>query len=221
MKRTSAPFLGVALLLLVACHPGSGGDDASHRSSSSSAVITAQPPADPLEGDWHQTFTCEENVGTFQRNVSELKLRERRQLAELKGNDDTSVHTLLLEYTREFAWGPNAVGPIHGALTEAQISPKVICETAPKRERDIRFLQGSLVVRESDGSTEGPAAYELVGDHTFTVNDGGVNFGCCPARPTDTFSFRIDGDTLTITMIGQDDPWGGTPLEEAPWHRVN
>jgi hypothetical protein len=82
-------------------------------------------------------------------------------------------------------------------------------------------LQGSLVVYDWDHSTEGPASYEFVNDHVFTVNDGGQNFGCCPSRPMDTFSFRVVGDTLTITSIGQDDPWGGTVLEEAPWRRVS
>jgi hypothetical protein len=209
---------------LVACtsggrapEPGSDGSVPAVASVSPQASAT---PADPLEGEWHQTFTCEENVRTFQRNMSELKLRERQALAKLKGNNDTSIRTLLLEYTREFAWGPNAAGPIHGELTANEISPQIICEGAPTRERVLRFLQGSLVVQESDDSTEGPAAYEFKDDHTITVNDGGVNFGCCPVRPIDTFSFRIDGERLTITMIGQDDPWGGTSLEEAPWHRV-
>jgi hypothetical protein len=222
MKRTSVPVLGVALLLLVACGSGSGGDGSSPDFSSPSAGVTAPAQADPLEGEWHQTFTCEENVRTFQRNLSSLRNREQRlALAKLKGNNDSSVQTLLLEYSREFAWGPNAIGPSHGSLTATQIQPKVICEGAADRERSIRFQEGALVIYDWDHSTEGPASYEFVNDHAFTVNDGGQNFGCCPSRPTDTFSFRIDGNTLAITMIGQDDPWGGTVLEEAPWHRVS
>jgi hypothetical protein len=222
MKRTSAPFLGVGLLLLVACHLGSGGDSASQSRPAPSVVGTFQPPPDSLEGEWHQLFTCEENVRTFQRNLSDLKNQEQRlALANLKGNNDTSVHTLLLEYTREFAWGPNAAGPIHGALTAAEVKPTSICRGATDRERSLRFQGGALVVSDWDGSIEGPASYEFVNDHIFTVNDGGQNFGCCPSRPIDTFAFRIDGERLTITMIGQDDPWGGTALEEAPWHRVN
>jgi hypothetical protein len=208
----------VAFLLLVACDSGTGGDASPQGHSAPSAAVTAQRPADPLQGEWHQTFTCEESVRTFQRNVSELQPDQREVLAELKGSNDTSVPTLLKEYTREFAWGPNAKGPIHGALTSAQIRPGVICEGSPGRDRDIRFLQGFLVVREEDNSTEGPAAYEFVDDHTITVNDGGVNFGD-PATPIDTFSFRIEGDTLTFSMTGQDDPWAGL-FEVAPWHRT-
>ena len=154
--------------------------------------------------------------------MSALKNQEQRlALAKLKGNNDTSIPTLLLEYTREFAWGPSAPGPIQGALTARQIQPMAICRGAAPRERSIRFQEGALVIDDWDHSTEGPASYEFVNDHAFTVNDGGQNFGCCPSRPTDTFSFRIDGDMLVITMIGQDDPWGGTTLEEASWHRVN
>jgi hypothetical protein len=215
MKGTSMPFLCLGMVLLVSCVSGSGGDG-------STAVVTTQPGADPLEGEWHQIFTCEENVRTFQRNLSELKNQEQLSaLAKLKGNDDASIRTLLLEYTRGFAWGPNAPGPIDGTLTATQIRPTAICKGAADRERSIRFQEGALVIYDWDHSTQGPASYEFVNDHVFTVNDGGQNFGCCPSRPMDTFEFRIDGDMLAITMIGQDDPWGGTELEEAPWHRVN
>jgi len=221
MKRWSVICLGLALLFLVACDSGSGGNSSSQDLQPSPAVVTAHPAPDALEGQWHQTFTCEENVGTFQRNVSELKPWQRQALAKLKGNSDTSVLTLLKEYTREFAWGPNVPGPSHGALTETQIQPAVLCKGAVDRERSVRFLEGSLVIYDWDHATEGPASYEFVNDHVFTLNDGGQNFGCCPSRPIDTFSFRIDGDTLTIASIGQVDPWGGTVLEEAPWSRVS
>ena len=221
MKRTNR-LLGVALFLIVACDAGSSRNGSPQSVQPPSGAVSATPLADPLEGEWHQRFTCEQNVRTFQTNLSELRNQKQRlALAHLKGNNDTSIQTLLLEYTPSFAWGPHAPGPSNGTLTATQIRPAAICKGASERERTLRFLYGTLVVRDWDMSTWGPASYEFVDDHTITVDDGGANFGCCPSRPTDTFSFRIDGDTLAITMIGQDDPWGGTDLEEAPWRRVN
>jgi hypothetical protein len=222
MKRTSVILLGLSMLALSACTSGSGGATPSHRAALSSrpSVEGSAVAADPLDGDWHQTFTCEENVRTFQRNVSELTLQQRQDLADLKGNIDASVPTLLQEFTREFAWGPGAKGPIHGRLSASQIAPSVICNGAPERSRLMRFLEGSLVVQDWDGGTWGTASYEFVGHHTFSVDDGGVNFGGPPPTPLDTFSFRIEGDRLTLTMTGTVDAWAGTFLEEAPWTRV-
>jgi hypothetical protein len=173
----------------------------------------------PLFGEWHQVFTCEGNVRTFQRNLSRETLEQRKSLATLKGNGDASLPTLLREYTREFAWGPSAPGSIHGVLTKAQLKPTIICKDAPTRERTMRFIPGHLAVYDWDNETW-TASLVVVDGGTFTANDGGQNFGD-PPTPTDTFSFRIDGDTLTITTAGRVDAWAGTFLEEAPWTRLS
>lgn len=218
----------VALVFLVGSSVagcGSGGNTDAVRSSNATtgspggSATGSLAPADPLEGEWRQTITCVENVQTFQRNLANTKLWQRQELAKLKLNKDVSVPTLLREYTREFAWGPNALGPSHGELTPAQVEPESLCKGAPTRGRTMRFQQGSLVVEDSGGSW-GVATYEIIGGDRFTADDGGVNFGTDSAHSTDTFSFRIDGNILTIKMIGQVDPWAGTFLEEAPWHRV-
>jgi hypothetical protein len=61
-----------------------------------------------------------------------------------------------------------------------------------------------------------------IGDwHTFTANDHFGNFGNSVEHPVDNFSFRIDGDTLAITEVHEDDPRAGTMLEVAPWIRVS
>jgi hypothetical protein len=59
------------------------------------------------------------------------------------------------------------------------------------------------------------ATYHLVDDHTFTANDGDVDLG-----GTETFSFRIEGDRLTIKQVGQD-AWAGTAFEMAPFVRTS
>jgi hypothetical protein len=216
MRRTSVPFLGVALLLLVACDSGSGGDRSPQSPSSPSTVVTAQSPADPLEGDWNQTFTCEEHVTTVQRLMSETTPEQRRGLAKLKGNTDASVPTMLREFTREFAWGPNAKGPLHGTLTTAQIQPKTICKGAPDREMILRFFEGRIqIFNDWDATVELDGTYRVLDAHTFAANDGNGDLGGTPR-----FSFEIRGDELTIKKIGGADPWGDSYFEMAPFVRV-
>jgi hypothetical protein len=71
-------------------------------------------------------------------------------------------------------------------------------------------LDELLAIYDWDQTTS-TARLEVVDDHTFTVNDGGSNYGA--QSPTDAFSFRIDGDTLTIALAGQDDPWAQGVVE--------
>jgi hypothetical protein len=59
------------------------------------------------------------------------------------------------------------------------------------------------------------ASIELVNDHTFTLNDGDQNLG-----GTETFTFRIEGDRLTVRIRGEDE-WSGTAFEQAPIVRVS
>ncbi len=181
--------------------------------SESGAPSVSVSPTSPLEGEWHQDFTCEEQVRTFQENLSEQTREQNQALASLAGNDDVSYETLVSEYSREFAWGPNAE-------TATSLTPESLCKGASDRERTIRFQGATVVVIDWDGSW-GPARLELVDDHTFTANDGFENFGPAQWHPTARFSFRIDGGTLTIATAGLVDAWAGTALEAAPWVRVN
>ena len=66
----------VSLVLLIgACAVGcdtTGSTDATPGSSEQASTLPAASatPADPLEGEWHQTFTCEAQVRTFQRKLA-------------------------------------------------------------------------------------------------------------------------------------------------------
>ncbi len=80
----------------------------------------------------------------------------------------------------------------------------------------MRFQQGVLTTSDYDHSTWPQATYEIIEDHIFTANDGNQNLG-----HTLKFSFRIQGDILTIHQVDGDDPWGGTFFEEAPLIRVS
>ena len=207
---------GWLVTTLTACG-ASGGDPATQGSSSASSQPTvsssmSSSTAGQLEGEWHQQFTCEAQVETFQQSLSELTMAQRKSLAKVAGNTDTSVSTLVEEFTRDFAWGPNS-------KTATKLTPEALCQGAPDRERTMRLGAGTLVVNDWD-QPWGAAVLEIVDDHTFTVNDGFENFGSSEESPTDTFSFTIDGDKLTLTQVGLNDAWAGTFLVEAPWFRA-
>jgi hypothetical protein len=212
----SVPWcLAIAVAATLTACGTSGGDPVAGSSSAATSQPTLSLPSTTdmqLEGEWHQQFTCEAQVKTFQQSLSELTLAQRKSLAKVAGNTDTSVSTLVEEFTREFAWGPNA-------KAATQLTPEALCQGAPDRERTMRLGAGTLVVNDWD-QPWGPAVLEIVDDHTFTVNDGFENFGSSEASPTDTFTFVIDGDKLTLTQVGLNDAWAGTFLVEAPWFRT-
>ncbi len=140
--------------------------------------------------------------------MSELTSGQRHDLASLKGNPDASLQTLLEEYSREFAWGPNAT-------TANRSTPEALCKGATDREGIMNVADGHMIV---DPDTLGLVGiYQLVDDHTITVADGNDSI-----EGTYTYSFRISGgDKLTLTQQGLIDPWTSTPLEEAAWFRAS
>ena len=66
----------VSLLLLtgasaVGCSSNGSGSPAQTSSGQATTLPAASAtPADPLEGEWHQTFTCEERSRLFQRKLA-------------------------------------------------------------------------------------------------------------------------------------------------------
>jgi hypothetical protein len=204
-------------LSLVAC--GSGGGVAAPASSgggTAASPVVSTPPsvttADPLQGEWHQTFTCEENVRTFQRRMSSLTLQQRQEAAAVAGNTDASLATLLKEFTRGFAWGPNA-------KTARQVTPDALCKGASERGKVMRLQEGRVVISNDwDHSVELGGTYRVLDAHTFLVNDGNQDL-----EGTYRFTFEIKGDLLTFKKIGQDDPWGDNEFATgaAPWIRLS
>ena len=205
MKSTIVPFVSVLLLALAACDSGSSADSSSVRAPSPSAALTPSTPTDSLEGEWHQTFTCEEQVRTFQRKLASWV---RQGLPT--GEDATlSLAALSKKYT-DFAWGPNA-------KTATTPTPDALCKGAPERERIIRFQSGSLVIYNVwDQVVEMDARYWMIGAHTFAANDHNGDLGGTPR-----FTFQLHGDRMTFKRLGDPDPWGDTYFEMAPFVRVS
>lgn len=202
-------------LSLVACGSGGGGAaPASSGGGTAASPLVSTPPsvttADPLQGEWHQTFTCEENVRTFQRRMSGLTLQQRQAAAEAAGNTDASLATLLKEFTRDFAWGPNA-------KTAAQVTPDALCKGATERENVMRLQEGRVVIANWDHSVELDGTYRILDAHTFSVNDGNQDL-----EGTYRFAFEIQSNRLTFKKIGQDDPWGDNEFAgPSPWIRLS
>ncbi len=156
-------------------------------------------PQSPLDGEWHMPYSCEENVRTFQHNIY-LDTTH-------KSSDRRSRSADLKKYSRSFAWGPSA-------NTATQLTPKALCEGARDREHIMRIEDGYIT--EDPGTIGLVGSIEFVDDHTFTVSDGHHNI-----FTVDTFSFRLEGNRLTLTQQRPHDAWQGTWLEEAPWFRAS
>jgi hypothetical protein len=204
MKSTIAPLVSIVLLGLAACDSGPPAAPSPLRATSPSAAITPSSPTDPLEGEWHQRFTCEEQVRTFQR-----KLASWVHQGLPTGEDATlSLAALSKKYT-DFAWGPSA-------KTATIPTPDALCKGAPERERIIRFQAGSLMIFNAwDQTVEMDARYWMIGARTFAANDGNGDLGGTPR-----FTFHLHGDRMTFKRLGKPDPWGDTYFEMAPFVRL-
>ncbi len=180
--------------------PISGGQTTTLPAGSASASATS---ADPLEGEWHQTFTCQEQVRTFQRKLASWVRQS------LPAGEDANLSLAALSKKYTFAWGPNA----KAATTS---TPETLCKGAPERQRMIRFQAGSLVILNAwDQTVEMDARYWMIGAHTFAANDGNGDLGGTPR-----FTFHLHGDRMTFKRVGEPDPWGDTYFEMAPFVRV-
>lgn len=201
----------VSLLLLigvsaVGCGPNGNGSAAPTSSGQTTTLPAASAtPADPLEGSWHQTFTCEERVRTFQRKLASWV---RQGLPT--GEDATlSVAALSKKYADFAAWGPNA-------KTATTTTPDALCKGAPERERIIHFQYGSLVIYNVwDQTEEMDGTYRIIDAHTFAATDQ-ANIG-----GTSRFTFHLHGDRMTFKKVGKPEPWSDTYFEMAPFVRAD
>ncbi len=130
---------------------------------------TGTASTDPLEGEWHQTFTCQDAVHAVRRGVKP---------AVVASNE----------------WD---------------------CESAGTQLRIARFRDGRVILLDPPSHEVGLiAGYELVDDHTFTLNDGGESI-----PDTYRFEYRIESDRLIVDVLEQD-PFFVGAWESAPFVRV-
>lgn len=192
--RTSLIALGslgtVAVsLALVAC----GGDNGQSAEPPSQAPAAATSPpasqADSLEGEWRSEFTCQESVRAIERRLSAKQIHE--QVGSLK--------PVLGEFWQV---EPTKGDPCHGASGTAAVLA--------------RFAEGNLALCNPEtGQCEVNATYELVDDHTISVDDPEGNLCPCPAR----WRFEIADDELTFRV--SPDAHVVSTWEAAPWVRAS
>jgi hypothetical protein len=141
---------------------------------------------------WRQDYSCEQSVRTFHR------------LTYQHGADGRARYK---RFVRDFAWGTKGA---------TEVTPKALCNGAPDRYLLMKVANGRLTFFDGPNhEADLQASFELVNDHTFTLNDGDQNLG-----GTEAFTFRIEGDRLTVHTLDEDE-WSGTAFEQAPFVRVS
>ncbi len=163
MMRTRRSSVGRGLVLasamslaLAGCGGGDGTTGQPASQDPTKAAPITQPPttsADPLEGDWHTEFTCEESLGAIRSRLSEKVILDQvgswGDIMEMWGGEPTNDD------------------PCQGATGTAALVA--------------RFADGSLALCDAKtGGCEVHATYELVDDRSITVNDPEDNLCPCP-----------------------------------------
>jgi hypothetical protein len=194
-KRSSSArgLLLVAAISLMVAACGSG-DRATDQGSSQAPATTqaaTDPPdttsADPLQGEWRTEYTCQQSVRAIRARLSD------KQILKLVGSWKSFIG-------EEFGGKPTEDDPCHGATgTDARLA---------------RFADGNLALCDAGGGCPVQATYELVSDHSITINDPEGNLCPCP-QPWD---FEIAGDQLTF-HVQPADPSTIHTWEAAPWTR--
>lgn len=179
-------FLLVAAMSVVLAACGGSGGTTGQVASRAPATSPATS-ADPLEGDWRTEFTCQASLRALRHRLSDKKV--------LKGVGSWK------ELMGEWGGEPTNDDPCQGATGTAAFVA--------------RFADGNLTLCQvKTGGCEVHATYELVGDHSFTLNDPEGNL--CPC--TQPWQFEIVGDRLTI-HVEPADPYTVHTWEAAPWTR--
>jgi hypothetical protein len=195
-------------------------DDGAASTERAPQIGTSPPRAssDPLEGEWRQTYACEDSVRTFVTNMHLISPRARRAMAETTGLS-TALPGLIAYYIRDFAWGPSAG-------TAKRLTPQALCAGARDRTEIMRVADGQMAFG-SPGGGVWAVTYELLGNHTLTMNDGGQDIVVCESfmrctEATYRFTFEVDGNRLRFEQLGTklQDPWAGGVPERAPFVRV-
>jgi len=204
-------WLVAASLVASACQ--GAGSAAAPRGSTldSGASQTSAPASNPLVGRWLQTYSCEQSVETFKRMVLALKPAQMEG-ARKQHLGDTREEVYLNNVRSDAAWGPNA-------NHATSLSADALCRDAPDRKRLWEIDDGTMVAfaLPSQQPEFATISYQLVDDHAFDASDGNENID-----GTYSFTFRIQGDRMTVRQIAQNgklgeaDPWTGRGFEEAP-----
>ena len=131
----------------------------------------------------------------------------------------TALPDLIAYYIRDFAWGPSAG-------TADRLTPRALCVGAGRRTATMSVADGRMAFRSPGGGTW-LVSYEVVGDRTLTMNDGGKDIVVCESfmrctEATYRFTFEIEGDRLSFEQLGRkyQDPWAGGVPERASFVRV-
>jgi hypothetical protein len=165
-----------------------GGGGTERNASQTQAVTTASPTSssDPLEGEWRAEFTCQQTVRAIERRLPATQVGS---LKEFLGT-----------------WWqvePKKNDPCHSATGLVAVMA--------------RFADGNLALCDAEtGDCEVSATYELLDDHSISVNDEEGNL--CTECPV-TWKFEINGDELTF-HVSPDLFVIGT-WEAAPWIRAS
>ena len=199
MKRIRRTIGVITLTGMLAACGGSAEPPQNSEPSSQAETV------DPLEGEWRQTYTCEDNVRTFIANMQLITMEARKVMAETTGLS-TALPGLIDYYIRDFAWGPNA-------KTSTELAPTALCSGAETRTTTLRVDNGLFVFLSDQEGSHG-MGYKLLNDHTVSLDDG---LDIVDYR----FRFRIEGDHLWFEQLGEQDPWDGTVPERAPFVRVS
>ena len=194
MKRTVGCMIGL-VFLAAACGNGSGSSLVGSASTSAGPTVDASSgSADPLVGVWRQDYSCEQSVRTFHRLTYEHGADGRARYRRYVVHDG-------------FAWGKKGA---------TELTAEALCKGARDRYLLMKVAEGRLTFFDGPNhEADLQASLVLVNDRTFTLNDGDQNLG-----GTETFTFHIEGDRLTVRIDGEDE-WSGTAFEEAPFVRVS
>jgi hypothetical protein len=189
-----ASLLAAAVSLVLAACGGGGGATGQVASRTPATVAPASSPttsADPLEGEWRAEYTCQDSARALRRRLSDKEIFKQRGMKSWKDFDEESTN-----------WGStDADQPCRGATGTAEVV--------------VRFSDGNLTLCDAkSGGCDVHATYELVGDHSFSINDPSENL--CPC--TEPWQFEIAGDRLTIHVEPADANTVAT-WEAAPWIR--
>ncbi len=185
-------MIGLALLA-AACGNGSGASTVGSPSPSAGPDVDISSGSfEPLVGMWRQDYSCEQSVRTFHRLTFE------------HGADGRARYT---RYVRDFAWGTKGA---------TELTPEALCKGAPDRYLLMKVADGRLTFFDGPNhDADLQASFELVNDHTFTLNDGDQNLD-----GTEVLTFRIEGNRLTVHTLDEDE-WSGTAFGQAPFVRVS
>ena len=190
LKPAAATLVVLIGISVVGCSSNRTSDAAplsSGQTTTSPAASASVTSADPIEGEWHQTFTCEAQVRTFQRKLASW-VRQG-----LPGGEDAklSLAALSKKYTR-LRMGPQRKDRDHSHARRP-------VQGSTGADRIIRFQAGSLVILNVwDQDVEMDARYWMVGAHTFAANDGNGDLGGTPR-----FTFHLHGDRMTFKRVGE------------------